>query len=455
MSIITIDGNKFKSGNDRWAPKGLCYQPTDGVDPISDDNLDTITALVSDGGDWAKLDINAIRVYQVEPEKSHDKVMELLASKGIYVMVGAVKHGASLPRDGTYPCNVLDRTKAVVDAFVGYDNVLCFSVANEVLNNPGQQSTAAAVKALVRDTKAYMASKDSYRNIPVGVAMRDIRDYTWPAAKYYTCGPASDRVDFIAYNVYIWCVGSSPSRTGQIDAYHKVYDFFKDFPVPVFFGEHGCTIGTPRPWDQIPYLYGNKEIYPAPSPSQTANMADAISGGFVFRYILRQEDKGLVTSTPNGPKTENGGFDNLVTEFTQIKSFASTAGSADPKDCSTWAESDYNPTMPAQCGSAPVPTEGTKIYLTNEISPATTIGLSYRMPGGSFQNLVTMQAGAPKQEVTVPKGADALMVVYQDTNNPDNWPMACQLLDMSGITEGVTFHGQWVAPDGTGTCQVG
>ena len=165
MSAITISGRVFMLNGSRWSPKGLCYQPTDNVDPLTDDNLSTIKALLDSSGNWTKLSINAIRVYQVDPTASHKKVMDFLATKGIYVMVGCVNSTVALPRNGTYPCNVLDRVKSVVDTFQAYDNVLSFSISNELLYKKNQPDVAAAAKALVRDTKAYIAKKN-YRSIP-------------------------------------------------------------------------------------------------------------------------------------------------------------------------------------------------------------------------------------------------------------------------------------------------
>ena len=48
MSVtpITVSSNMFFQGTERWSPKGVCYQPQDGVDPLSNDNFDLITSLL-------------------------------------------------------------------------------------------------------------------------------------------------------------------------------------------------------------------------------------------------------------------------------------------------------------------------------------------------------------------------------------------------------------------------
>ncbi|HEY0893275.1 MAG TPA: hypothetical protein VGE32_09485, partial [Cellvibrio sp.] len=89
---ITVSGNIFMAKGVRWSPKGVCYQPTDNVDPLSDDNLAAITELLNPDTQYGLLNlgINCIRVYQVDPAASHDKVMDLLSKNGIYVLVGTV-----------------------------------------------------------------------------------------------------------------------------------------------------------------------------------------------------------------------------------------------------------------------------------------------------------------------------------------------------------------------------
>ena len=433
--------------NVRWSPKGLCYQPTNDVDPISDNNLATIQALLADDGNWTKLCINAIRVYQVDPTASHDKVMALLASKGIYVMVGCVNTSVALPRDGTYPCAVLDRVQSVVDAFQGYDNVLSFSVSNELLYKTNQPNVAAVAKALVRDTKAYIASK-SYRSIPVGLVLRDDATgaNTLNAAHFYACGDASERADYIGYNQYRWCDYTSTVPQGSINAWYELYQSFENFPVPVYFSEYGCNSGNNRTWTQVPYLFGTKELTPSTPGSSNVYMSNVVSGGFAFRYIEHTENLGLVDTSGN--PIAGHGFSSLGTEYCAIKSFsASTVSGTNPLPCST----SYNPTLPTACGGT-APTGPTiTVQTTNEVSPATTIAWSYTTeptitPSTVWTTIQRMDAGAPTTSMEIPTKATWVGMSYLDAAT-QKWFGGC-MLAMSKISAGDTIHGQWVENQG-------
>lgn len=445
MSTITVSGRVFMKGSSRWSPKGLCYQPTNDVDPISDNNLSTITALLDTNGNWTKLGINAIRVYQVDPTASHDKVMTLLASKGIYVMVGTVNTKVALPRDGSYPCAVLDRVKSVVDTFQKYDNVLCFSVSNELLFATNQPNVAAVAKALVRDTKAYITQKN-YRNIPVGLVLRDDPSATGAntlaAAHFYACGDSTERADYIGYNQYRWCDYTSNPPQGSINAWTELYDSFKDFPVPVYFSEYGCNAGSDRSWTQVPYLFGTKQL--TPSTGSAVTMSDVISGGFAFRYIEQSQNLGLVDTSGN-PISGNG-FSDLCNQYTAITSFATSAvAGTDPLPCST----SYNPTLPTACGGS-IPSGPTiTVNVTNEVSPATSISWSYTTDPNKtgWVTITVLDAGAPKTAIQVPTDAVWLSMAYKDTTS-SKWFGGC-MIAMSSVSKGDTIHGSWEENQGT------
>lgn len=472
MSSIVINGNFYKDSNgNRWLPHGLCYQPMDGQDPISDDNLTTITNLLAEGGNWKKLNINALRVYQVDPSKSHTQVMSLLAEHNIHVIVGCVNSSIALPRDGNYPCAVLDHCKKVVDAFSQFDNVLGFSVSNELMDAEGQQSTAAAAKALVRDVKAHIekehTSAKKTRKIPVGLALRDNPSYTYPGSKYYACGDATDRADFILYNVYCWCGGSgnNPSDySGQITAYYDKYEQFKDFPVPVTFGEYGCVMTdpstgnpVPRNWAMVPYLFGLNELQPSDSPGTSVNMTDAIQGGFAFRYFERNQHLGLINEDTGNP-TSYGGFADLCDQYGTLlhpptgEEFPPTEGTPNSgtQTCSVWPGSSFDPTPPANCGSNHQPGGGIQVTLENNIA-GKNIALSAQATGSStWNNIATMNAGAAAIQVTIPTGTAKLMVICNATSD---WPSACQIQDATTLVAGDTISALWVG-NGTGACPV-
>lgn len=445
MSNITISGRVFMNGSSRWSPKGLCYQPTNNVDPISNDKLATIQALLDTDGQWTKLAINAIRVYQVDPTLQHDQVMSFLASKGIYVMIGCVNSQIALPRDGSYPCAVLTRVQAVVDAFSTYDNVLSYSVSNELLYGSNQPDVAAAAKALVRDTKKYIVQK-GYRSIPVGLVLRDDPNgaNTLAAAHFYACGDQASRADYVAYNQYRWCDYTSSTPQGSIDAWSKLYESFKNFPVPVYFGEYGCNAGNNRSWTQVPYLFGNTAL--TPTGSASVKMSDVVSGGFAFRFIQHSENYGLIDTSGN--PIAGHGFAELGTQYAAVTSFtASTVAGTNPLPCS----SSYNPPLPTSCGTTKPTGPTIKVNVTNEISPATSISWSYTTDAdkanATWIPIQNMAAGAAPTTIEVPTDSVWLSMAYQSTSDKQ-WYGGC-IIAMNTVSAGDTVHGAWVYNQGS------
>lgn len=80
--------------------------------------------------------MNAVRVYSVDPNKNHDDCMKLFDDNGIYVLLDL-----SLPANGsinraapTWTTALLDEYMRTIDSFNKYDNVLAYSVGNEVIS---------------------------------------------------------------------------------------------------------------------------------------------------------------------------------------------------------------------------------------------------------------------------------------------------------------------------------
>lgn len=343
MSVtpITVNGNMFFSGADRWSPKGIDYQPQDGVDPISDNNLATIQALLSADHGFSALGINCIRVCQVDPDSSHDQVMQALSDAGIYVLVGAVNGETGIPRDATtVPPRTVARVKAVADAFARYDNVLGLNISNELLDGSGDNDTLISIVRQVKvELQEYMAGKE-YRAIPIGCALRDVPQYTFPASKAYACGSASQRMDFIGYNTYRWVVDNgSPPSAGTVNAYYLLYHQFKGFPVPVMITETGAGCSGGRDWSQVAYIFGQTDVSPTPPGPAPAPMSDAISGMFAFRYYNGPDEHGLVKplgSTQPTPMVtgEFGGFDDLRAAYNNVTTFPGSPNGVSTTACS-------------------------------------------------------------------------------------------------------------------------
>lgn len=449
---IQIKNNFFYLNNQRWSPKGICYQPQDGVDPLSDNNLSVIQGLIE--GNWKKLGINAVRVYQVDPSLPHDQVMSLLANHQICVEVGAVTAETAINASNPqYTSAFLNRIKSVADAFAKYDNVLYLSIANEAITpgvSPGYP-IPSILKASARDLRAYMAQK-GYRNIPIGCAERDDPQYTIPAAAAYMCGSPQERLDVLGYNCYRWAGGSLQSH---LDAYYELcqvdFTFNGAAPViPVIMTEYGANAIQPRPFDDVPYLFGSE---PVVSNGNSINMANTFSGGFVFRYQERQDSPNFGLVDASGQPTSFGGFDNLQNAYQAISDFpAGIPNTSGVLDCAALGTNPYNLPLP------PTPDGGSGILsvlsvtVTNEINPVTSIKLNC-LVNDNWTSVLTMSGGQSPSGATIPAGTTQVQVVFQSTND-GQWYQACGVAQLADLHNGATIRGTWQAPNGQGACLI-
>lgn len=448
--IIEIRNNFLFLNGQRWSPKGLCYQPQDGVDPLSDDKLPVIKALLN--GDWKILGINSIRVYQVDPALPHDQVMQLLAAHDIYVEVGAVTSSTAIHSDNPqYTAAFLKRIKSVADAFAKYDNVLYFSISNEAINPDNGKTPGYAIPSIVkagaRDLRAYMAQK-GYRNVPIGCAERDAPDYTIQAAAAYMCGAANERLDILGYNCYRWAGGD---LQGHLNAYYQLCQLFMfngATPViPVIMTEFGANTIQPRPFDDVPYLFGNKDVV---SNGNHVNMANLFSGGYVFRYEEDGNEFGLVDK--DGKPTTWGGYANLQREYNAISGFVpGTPNTSGTLNCDP--ANPYNlPLPPTPGGGGGIPND-INVTLTNEIQPVTSIKLTC-MVDGNWETALTMSGGQAPAKAVIPAGTTAVQVIFQASDG-QNWWQACGVANVATLKNNDTIRGTWVAPEGHGACLIG
>lgn len=305
---IVIKGSKFfyKTNGTQFFMKGVAYQQeinsnttqTETVkytDPLSD-----TTSCKRDIEFLTKIKTNTIRVYAVNPDEDHDTCMNALADAGIYVIADLSEPGLSINRDDPeWTTTLFSRYQKVVDVMMKYDNTLGFFAGNEVSNQPNNTQASAFVKAAVRDTKAYIKSKN-YRSIGVGYATNDDADIRSNLAAYFDCGNAEDAIDFWGYNIYSWCGDSSFQESG-FDVRTKE---FEKYNVPVFFAEYGCNTPRPRLFTEVGALYGS-------------DMSDVWSGGIVYMYF-EEENKFGLASISNGKVTTNKDYENLSKEIAKV-----------------------------------------------------------------------------------------------------------------------------------------
>jgi hypothetical protein len=303
---IVIKGQKFfyKNGT-QFFMKGVAYQQEINsnttqsadsklqiVDPLADS-----TACKRDIEFLKKVQTNTIRVYAIDPSKDHKACMNALADAGIYVIADLSEPKNSIIRDDPqWTTKHYQRYTDVVDELMKYDNTLGFFAGNEVSNQPNNTIASAFVKAAVRDTKAYIKSKN-YREIGVGYATNDDADIRSNLAAYFDCGDKETAIDFWGYNIYSWCGESSFEESG-FDVRTKE---FEKYNVPVFFAEYGCNTPRPRLFTEVGALYGKQ-------------MSGVWSGGIVYMYFEEQNAFGLA-SIDGGKVKTNEDFDNLSKEI--------------------------------------------------------------------------------------------------------------------------------------------
>ena len=214
-------------------------------------------------------------MYAIDPEADHDECMSLLQDAGIYVIADLSQPALSINRnEPEWTTELYDRYTAVVDELAQYSNTLGFFAGNEVSNQRNNTGASAFVKAAVRDTKAYIRSRD-YRPMGVGYATNDDEDIRKDLADYFLCDSREDSIDFFGYNIYSWCGQSSIRRSGFDERTRE----FEDYSVPVFFAEYGCNEADPRPFTEVQALYGPE-------------MTPVWSGGIVYMYFQEENDYG-------------------------------------------------------------------------------------------------------------------------------------------------------------------
>jgi hypothetical protein len=311
---ITVQGNAFFKGDERFYIRGVDYQPggsSANIDPLADPEV-----CQPDIEKFQTLGINTIRVYSTDNSKDHSVCMNLLADAGIYVVADLSEPGSSINRDDPqWNTDLYKRYTSVVDNLAKYDNILGFFAGNEVSNQPNNTMASAFVKAAVRDTKAYIKSKN-YRTIGVGYATNDDAEIREDLSAYFDCGDAENAIDFWGYNIYSWCGDSSFTKSG-FDVRTKEFEKYR---VPVFFAEYGCNTPRPRLFTEVGALYGKQ-------------MTPVWSGGIVYMYFEEDNEFGLVTVDGNNVKT-NKDFENLSKEIAK----------ATPSGVKM---NDYNPTNTA------------------------------------------------------------------------------------------------------------
>ena len=311
-SPLVIKGNKFfyESTGGEFQSKGIAYQLEEGVDPLLQPEL------TRDLKYFKQLNINTIRIYQVDPTQDHSAAMQLLSDAGIYLYLDVWSHDVYINRaQPAYTATMWERVEDMINEFAKYDNVAGFIAGNEVANSEEYIDSAATVKAVVRDMKAYMAEHvgNNLRQVPVGVSISDDGTTRYSNFEFYNCGSEEEAVDFFGLNLYEWCSNTDTFQSsGYADWAAQVSKYYTG---PVVLTEFGCEIYERnnkgdivdlRQWHQIATLF---------NPNQMRNL---FAGGIVFRYAAAPAPGWFgVVNIVEGAVHVGNSFNNLADAYGQ------------------------------------------------------------------------------------------------------------------------------------------
>ncbi|KAG5951871.1 beta-glucanosyltransferase [Claviceps sorghi] len=338
---VTVSGNAFYAGNDRFYLRGIDYQP--GGSSANEDPLGDPDVCLRDIAKFKDLGVNTIRVYAVDNKANHDKCMQALQDANIYLVldVNNPKYSLNRAKPGpSYNAKYLQSVFATVEMFAKYPNTLAFFSGNEVINDEKDTDKAAPyVKAVTRDMKNYINSR-GLRKIPVGYSAADVSQNRLQTAMYMNCGSDDMRSDFFAFNDYSFC--NTDFKQAGWD--QKVKNF-TDYGLPIFLSEYGCIDNRPRKFEEVAALM-NKE------------MTGVYSGGLMYEYSYEDNKYGIVKIDSLRAKTVTE-TDEYAAFKSALKANPAPAGNGGasstthsvkcpPKDANWQVDPSLVPEMPSQ-----------------------------------------------------------------------------------------------------------
>ncbi|PUU72298.1 Glucanosyltransferase-domain-containing protein [Tuber borchii] len=385
---VTVKGNAFFVGNNRFYIRGVDYQP--GGSSNLADPLSNITVCQRDISHMKDLGLNTIRVYTSDNSADHDECMDLLSEAGIYLILDVNTPKFSISRDfpvASYNEVYLQHVFATIDVFSKYTNTLGFFAANEVINAANSTRAATVVKALIRDMRKYIG-KHVNRPIPVGYSAADVAENRREMAYYLNCGSDDTRSDFFAFNDYSWCGPSSFVQSG----WDKKVENYTGYSIPLFLSEFGCNLVRPRIFNEIKALYSTQ-------------MTGVFSGGLVYEFTQEPNNYGLVQIDGDNLTTLPD-FDNLKKQYSSTNNPPGDGGyqnnlpaSNCPEKSSLWEATNTLPDLPSAAS----------VYMNNGAgTPKGTNGASsqfvpqnhkdYSLPGESGAPAPSSSASADKNK---------------------------------------------------------
>ncbi|EXJ94399.1 hypothetical protein A1O1_02793 [Capronia coronata CBS 617.96] len=299
--VNSVDGTRFQIIGVAYQPGGSSgFDPGSGIDPLSNG-----TVCLRDAALMQRLGVNAIRVYNLDPDLDHSECASIFNAAGIYMIldVNSPLPNQSLNRGApweSYNSDYLQRVFQVLEGFMHFNNTLGFFSGNEVINEDSVPQVPAYIRAVTRDIKDYIAAQAS-RDIPVGYSAADVRPLLMGTFNYMSCGLAnetSSKIDFFGLNSYSWC----GDATFQTSGYDVLVEEFSNTTIPIFFSEYGCNNVSPRVFTEVPVLYSEQ-------------MTPVFSGGLIYEYSEEPNNYGLVNLNDNGTVSILRDYDNLRKQY--------------------------------------------------------------------------------------------------------------------------------------------
>lgn len=299
---LEIENKHFFTLDGAFVPiRGIAYYPRPNAGPNDKNNIDFYTEEYRhmwerDVSRLRELNVNAIRIYAVDPGKNHDAFMCACKSAGIYVIIGLGANCAncsitSAPAPACYPPELKTRGEFIISVFSKYTNVLGFSAGNEVgllfdaLNEP--ERNGPCQKKSIRDMRAFIQSCSTMRKIPVGLAVADVeRELN---AAYYGCRSDPDdnleNAEWYGINTYQHC-NSLQTNPQELTGFQNLLRDFSQIglSIPVVLAEYGCInesfLTTGGFEDQRTFLQVETLFSPV--------YLQEFTGGFVFEYSIER-----------------------------------------------------------------------------------------------------------------------------------------------------------------------
>ncbi|KIW63970.1 hypothetical protein PV04_08930 [Phialophora macrospora] len=302
--VNSVDGTRFQIIGVAYQPGGSSgFNPGSGIDPLSDADVCLRDAVL-----MQRLGVNAIRVYNLDPDLDHSACASIFNAAGIYMIldVNSPLPNQSLNRGApweSYSSVYLERVFDVVEAFMHFNNTLGFFSGNEVINEDSVPEVPSYIRAVTRDLKDYIA-KQAPRAIPVGYSAADVRPLLMGTFNYLSCGldnDTSSKIDFFGLNSYSWC----GDATFQSSGYDVLVGDFGNTTIPIFFSEYGCNLVTPRQFSEVPVLYSE-------------SMTVVFSGGLIYEYSEEPNNYGLVNLNDNGTVSILQDYNNLREQYNSL-----------------------------------------------------------------------------------------------------------------------------------------